>query len=280
MVPWRSADPPVSPHKGRRKRDVIEHSPTSRALCQFCQRKILKGQERVGVQAKVEVPGSNSGYPVWRLKWYHSKCVSESTRRKLFLDNNNNNNNKGGGRRGDSSGSTTTPNKNNNKNNKKKSGGGGLFQAKAQAAAAAVPFGGGTGLTAVQRRKLSERLRALRQAFAEAQDCPHFKVFQNRALDDLVHRVPRNQSELRQCWGFGGKLLRLQQYGDAILAVIAEVTSGSSSSSSPPSKGDDSGDEDASVVEAGPTLSVEEIVKRKMREAEERGEVFEILDDD
>ena len=131
----------------------------------------------------------------------------------------------------------------------------------------------------MQRRKLSERLRALRQAFAEAQDCPHFKVFQNRALEDLVHRVPRNQSELRQCWGFGGKLLRLQQYGDAILAVIAEeVTSGSSCSCS--SKGDDSGDEDTSVVEAGPTLSVEEIVKRKMREAEERGEVFEILDDD
>ena len=60
------------------------------------------------------------------------------------------------------------------------------------------------------------------------------------------------------------------------------VAAASSASASAVNNGEevsnDDDDDDDEVVEVGPTLSVEEIVRQRVREAEEKGEVLEILE--
>lgn len=111
-----------------------------------------------------------------------------------------------------------------------------------------------------------------------------------------MKKLPTDNIELRQCWGIKGK--RCQQYGDSILHVINSYlqqhhpnngqqgsTSRNNNGRSPSSANrqikkkkaaSDSGDSD-DEIEIGPALSVEDIVAQRVREAEARGEVFEIL---
>lgn len=270
---WKSANPPVSPQKGRRVRDKIESSPTSRAKCQRCDQKIAKGEERVGIQAKVEVEGLK--FQPWQLKYYHAHCVSEGTKRKLFLE--------------DSTAATG-----NNATVKKEK------KAAARKTTRPTPAsnGGHNKLTPKMRRDLERDLREVRRCFAEQQGCEdrEYKIFQNKCLDDLVANLPQNRADLLKCWGIGRK--RAQQYGSTILATIRPFLASSraagtrtpqraantirpSVAAAAPSAAarahvvvDDSDDD----IVAGPTLSVEELVKKRMEEARARGEEFEILD--
>ena len=271
---WKSANPPVSPQKGRRVRDKIETSPTSRAKCQRCDQKIAKGEERVGIQAKVEVEGLK--FQPWQLKYYHAHCVSEGTKRKLFLED---------------STATTGNNATAKKENK--------AVAKKTIRPKPASKGGQNKLTPKMRRDLERDLREVRRCFAVEQGCEDrvYKIFQNRTIDELVSNLPQNQAELLKCWGMGIK--REQQYGETILATIRPylARSRAASARTPPQRAantvrpsaaaasssaaarahvvvDDSDDD----IVAGPTLSVEELVKKRMEEARARGEEFEILD--
>ena len=265
---WKSANPPVSPQKGRRVRDKIETSPTSRAKCQRCDQKIAKGEERVGIQAKVEVEGLK--FQPWQLKYYHAHCVSEGTKRKLFLEDS----------------TAATGNKATAKKEKK---------AAPKKATRPKP----NKLTPKMRRDLERDLREVRRCFAVEQGCEDrvYKIFKNKCLNELVAKLPQNRADLLKCWGMGIK--REQQYGETILATIRPYLARSRAASAltPPQRAantvrpsaaaaassaaaqahivvDDSDDD----IVAGPTLSVEELVKKRMEEVRARGEELEILD--
>jgi len=256
---WETSTPPVSPKKGRRVRDKLEQSPTSRASCQRCGEKIMKGQNRVGIQGKIETP---QGYEVWSMRYYHDGCVTEGTKRSLHLE-------------------PPAP----------------KASKKAKTNNGASPRQSIT-LKPRVRKQLERDLRELRCLFAQTQECEEYKIFQNRSLQELVQKLPTNNIELQQCWGIKGK--RCQQYGNSILHIINSYlqqhhlnrqrpmstnnnprspsanrqAKKNKAASNSASKSHDNSDDD---IEIGPALSVEEIVAHRVREAEARGEVFEIL---
>ncbi|KAL7532144.1 hypothetical protein ACHAXR_004463 [Thalassiosira sp. AJA248-18] len=252
---WKTASPPVSPKKGRRVRDKIEVSPTNRAKCQRCGEKITKGQSRVGIQAKISTP---QGIDVWGIKYYHDGCVTEATKRLLHL-----------GKPVAKKASKKTK------------------QTNQSSASTKSP------LKPRMRKQLERDLRGLRRCFAETQDCEEYKIFQNRTLLELTKKLPTNKTELQQCWGIKGK--RSDQYGDSILRVISSYlhqqkhqnqrqpavlqrggSPGSPSVIDRQTKVSSVGGSD-DEIETGPTLSVEDIVAQRVREADARGEVFEII---
>ena len=261
---WDSVDPPVSPQKGRRVRDRLELSPTSRAKCQRCGEKIMKGVERVGIQAKIDV--ENLNFRPWQLKYYHADCVSGGTKRKLFLE--------------DSVAATgnVVPAKKETKAPKK--------------TAKTRPSNHGK-LTPKMRQDLKRDLLEVRRCFAEQQGCEEYKVFQNQCLQELVANCPQNQAELLKCWGIGKE--RAAQYGSTILATIRPYLAGgkittqrattqrsthndsSAAASAPSAAARTQSDVDDEIL-VGPTLSVEELVRKRMEEVRARGEEFEILD--
>ena len=256
----------MAPAKGRRKRDLIEASPTGRAKCQNCGELIEKGATRVGIQGQIM---TGRGIPVWSLRYYHEGCVSENTKRKLHL----------GPRTPPAKRakrSVVSPDRKNTNNR-------------------------GSLLTPRVRKQLELDLRRLRSQFASYQNCDPWRIFPNKSLSEILARLPRDEQELVACWGIKEK--RLRQYGGAILAVVGSYlsdegihqttsnsigcilkakpgtptrggTEGASSAVSP--SGIEGSADDDIEVQSGPTLSVEEIVARRVREAKARGEVFEI----
>jgi len=286
MNAWRSPNPPVAPAKGRRKRDLIEASPTGRAKCQKCGKLIEKGATRIGIQAQIKTA---QGTPVWTLRYYHEGCVSENTKRKLHL------------------GPPTPPAKRakrsvvspDGKKTRKKSA---SKKAPATCKSGEPENNRRPLLKPRVRKQLESDLRLLRSRFAAHQGCDPCRIFPNRSLSEILARLPRDELELTACWGIKEK--RLRQYGGSILAVVGtylrdgsvrETTStgngrvsmanpatparggteGASSAVSP--SGIEGSADDDIEVQSGPTLSVEEIVAQRVREAEARGEVLEIL---
>ena len=280
---WKSPNPPVAPAKGRRKRDLVETSPTGRAKCQNCGKAIEKGTTRVGVQGQIKTA---QGTPVWTLRYYHEGCVSETTKRKLHL------------------GPPTPPAKRakrsgvspDSKKPRKKS-----TPKKATTRKSELDNNRRSLLKPRVRKQLEADLRLLRSRFAAHQGCDPCRIFPNRSLSDILARLPRNELELTACWGIKEK--RLRQYGGSILTVVgsylrdvgvhqtmstgngcvsvanpatpARGTEGASSAVS--ASGIEGSADDDFEVQSGPTLSVEEIVAQRVREAEARGEVLEII---
>ncbi len=74
---------------------------------------------------------------------------------------------------------------------------------------------------------LYEELRALRKRLADAQNVPAYVVFSDATLAEMAARRPATSAELLDVNGVGQT--KLERYGDAFLAVIAERGSGGSS---------------------------------------------------
>ena len=66
---------------------------------------------------------------------------------------------------------------------------------------------------------LRDALQAWRLERSRADDVPAYVVFNNKTLDDLVARRPRNYAELRACVGIGPA--KVENYGDELLEMIA-----------------------------------------------------------
>ena len=320
MNKWKISSPPVAPAKGRRKKDIIESSPNSRAACQHCQQKISKGTTRIGIQGKIETP---QGIQVYRLHYYHDNCVTEETKRKLHTAPSSSKQPPKKKAKKDTNCNTSTSNA------KKKS-------AAKQTSTNPSPT---RQLKPKIRKQLEKDLRQLRTCYATAQgNCEEYKIFSNKSLTELLTKLPTTNEELSECWGIKGK--RIKQYGKSILQIIdayldkeQEQQGGRGSNgrrrvqttipTSPPSttrrtsatannstsstrassvstsstavasssavavtpakesktlvKKEEDTSDDEDIVIVGPTLSVEEIVRRNVREAEARGEVLEIL---
>lgn len=203
----------------------------------------MKGKERVGIQAKIDIERGGYCFQKWAFKYYHADCVSEGTKRKLFLED----------------------------------------QGK---------------LSPKMRLELERDLREVRRCFAQLQGCEAYKVFPNQSLHELVTKCPQNQAQLLKCYGIGKK--RAAQYGSTILATIRNCLAGwkattqrattqrrthnvsstaaSASSAAAQAHGGAVDDDDDDIILVGPTLSVEELVRKRMEEVRARGEEFEILD--
>ena len=69
---------------------------------------------------------------------------------------------------------------------------------------------------------LREVLTAWRLERSRADNVPAYVVFTNKTLDDLVARRPTDYAGLRACTGIGPA--KVENYGDDLLAVIAEAT--------------------------------------------------------
>jgi hypothetical protein len=69
---------------------------------------------------------------------------------------------------------------------------------------------------------LREVLQAWRRDRSRADGVPAYVVFNNKTLDDLVARRPTDYAGLRACTGIGPA--KVENYGDDLLAVIAEAT--------------------------------------------------------
>ncbi len=74
--------------------------------------------------------------------------------------------------------------------------------------------------------ELYEELRRLRKRLADEQNVPAYVVFSDAALAEMAARRPATYTELLEVNGVGKT--KLERYGDAFLAVIAERSSGGS----------------------------------------------------
>jgi ATP-dependent DNA helicase RecQ len=74
--------------------------------------------------------------------------------------------------------------------------------------------------------ELYEALRAVRKQLADAQNVPAYVVFSDATLAEMAARKPAAHAELLEVNGVGQT--KLERYGDAFLAVIAERASGGS----------------------------------------------------
>ena len=74
--------------------------------------------------------------------------------------------------------------------------------------------------------ELYEELRRLRKRLADEQNVPAYVVFSDAALAEMAARRPSTHTELLEVNGVGKT--KLERYGDAFLAVIAERSSGGS----------------------------------------------------
>ncbi len=73
---------------------------------------------------------------------------------------------------------------------------------------------------------LFDELRALRKRLADEQNVPAYVVFSDATLVEMAARQPATSAELLEVNGVGQT--KLERYGDAFLAVIAEHASGGS----------------------------------------------------
>jgi ATP-dependent DNA helicase RecQ len=65
---------------------------------------------------------------------------------------------------------------------------------------------------------LSEQLRALRKELAEEQGVPPYVIFSDRSLNEMVSKLPANESEMLQITGVGER--RFADYGQQFLDAI------------------------------------------------------------
>ena len=74
--------------------------------------------------------------------------------------------------------------------------------------------------------ELFEALRALRKRLAGEQNVPAYVVFSDATLAEMAARRPATHAELLEVNGVGQA--KLERYGDAFLAEMAERASGGS----------------------------------------------------
>ena len=163
--------------------DEVEISPNSLATCKNCQEKICKGDTRIKKSYKHEYFG-------WRTKYYHKKCLTDLDRMSLNLDR---------------SCAPTTLEAVEEKLAEH------LLQKQQKATARSI-------LVFQTRGDLREMLRDLRIKFAGEENKELFMIFNNKAIDDIVEKMPSTTGELLRCNGIGPA--KSSQYGTSILQTI------------------------------------------------------------
>lgn len=246
MAPHNN-NPFQTPTKARKRRtpprDKVETSPNNRSKCYKCGKKIIKGEQRIGIVEHNEY-GTNQRY-------YHQSCLPNHLKDRI-------------------------PSVEKMKTIK----------------------------VIEKRKELEQNLRSLRSCFANILNVEHYRIFQNKSLDELVLKMPTTKQELLSIWGIKEK--KVESFGDAIITIIQQYkmnhqTSASTtmvekkpkmkqskqnrkkksqSSATSDDEDDDhdkvSDDEDDDIVVVEKTLTCEEIVKRKFEHAKANGYVISV----
>lgn len=71
-----------------------------------------------------------------------------------------------------------------------------------------------------KKEEIYENLKNLRLQISRKENIAAFRVFNNKSLDDLVLRLPKNKDELMKVFGFSS--VKVEKYGDAIVEVIVD----------------------------------------------------------
>ena len=71
---------------------------------------------------------------------------------------------------------------------------------------------------------LFEALKAVRRALATEKKVPAYVVFPDKTLLDMVHLKPQTRGQMAMVHGVGAA--KLEQYGEAFLAVVTKHLSG------------------------------------------------------
>ena len=269
----------------KRPYDLVVSSPTGRAKCKLCNELIKKGVMRVGVQYLYKNMNQ------WRCQYYHETCVKSDAGshilQKLNLDPSLSRK-----RKQDEITTTTQEDMLNI---------GAASAQRAERRQQNIIDG---------RHDLREALQRARMNVATNLDQPAFMVFSNKALDDLVLRMPCSDSELLGVFGFG--VTKVRQYGGIFLPIIASYkkrmygqksrTSSAAASVSSPQcvaqlnnprrnlrealrrkrmpvcvtqlKNINDDDDDEVIIES--EISIDQMIQRKIRAAQERGEIIEL----
>ena len=269
----------------KRPYDLVVSSPTGRAKCKLCNELIKKGVMRVGVQYLYKNMNQ------WRCQYYHETCVKSDAGshilQKLNLDPSLSRK-----RKQDEITTTTQEDMLNI---------GAASAQRAERRQQNIIDG---------RHDLREALQRARMKVATNLDQPAFMVFSNKTLDDLLLRMPCSDSELLDVFGFGATKVR--QYGGIFLPIIASYkkrmygqksrTSSAAASVSSPQcvaqlnnprrnlrealrrkrmpvcvtqlKNINDDDDDEVIIES--EISIDQMIQRKIRAAQERGEIIEL----
>ena len=75
--------------------------------------------------------------------------------------------------------------------------------------------------------KLFEALKAIRRTLATEKKVPAYVVFPDKTLLDMVHLKPETRDQMTMVHGVGAA--KLEQYGEAFLAVVREHLAGAMS---------------------------------------------------
>lgn len=182
--------PPRSSFKSTRPFDTFEpRAPTSQAICRACKELIRKDTERIGIQRQFS---QSTG---WKPHYYHRKCVSNETILELKLPEDTNKRKRNE--------EPTTPDK----------------KLRCERERQMYIDATKRSLVYSKRKDLRRALHHLRTKLAKEQNKqPPCVVFDNAAIDDIVIKLPSNESQLLKCHGIGNR--RCQDYGQAILDVV------------------------------------------------------------
>ena len=123
-----------------------------------------------------------------------------------------------------------------------------------------------------ERRRLREQLRQMRLEFARHLDMPPYCIFENATLDSITVRLPRTKSELLLCYGIKEK--RYRNFGEAILAITRSYNTTQTMGHSCSNRSNTGDDDD--TIQVTETLSIEDIVSKRFRDAEENGYLIEL----
>ncbi len=235
--------------------DRVELAKSGRSECKLCHNKIAKDTLRVAIHTR------NGIY--WGCRFYHEECV-KSTEQGIELMNNAN---------------FKKPTR------KRKDASMSQAELLGMEVATFRKKQRILGDTIKARGDLREVLRKVRLRIAHHCDQPAYMIFHDTALDSLVEKLPCDMTELMDVYGFGPR--NSQSLGPMLLPIIRDYKSkmsgntntSSSKTNVPPSpnsvtKLKRSDEEDEVFFEC--QSSVDDLIQRKIKEAEERGEVIEL----
>ena len=259
-------------------RDKVERSPTGHAQCRLCANCIRKGDWRIGIH-KLERGRHN-------LHYYHKSCLMEtSVKVRGILANFNPT-----GKRRDQS-TRVSPRM--------------LVEREV---AKVTELSLCREILISSRNTLKNMLKVSRTEFAKREGKKTFMIFSDSILDSLVETMPSNEKELMKIKGIG--VQKVSKYGSMILSTISSYKSaqpvatsmqrqnnnGRRREASPEvivllssddedeepfqrskpenicTESDDDDDPDEVIIEK--ELSVDEIVRKRIRDAEEKGDVI------
>jgi len=244
----------------RRPYDKVELAVSGRSTCRLCQRKIAKGSMRVAIHTL------NRGM-YWNPYYYHKECMKSEQGINLMKNAKFKESALPGTKRKSDSISPTE---------------------RIEIEAATVRKKKRISEETIRARgSLREALRKTRLNIARRFDKPAFMVFHDSVLDSLVERLPCNTTELRKVSGFGPKNSPI--LGPMLLPTIRAYKSNMSRNANftatntqiPPSPTSvtelkRSDEEEQDVFEG--EVSLDDIIERKIKEAEKRGDLIEVLE--